>query len=111
MIRLRLAICGLVALAACSGQPDTDGGLAAVARQAVNHRLGRQATFSQIESTAVEHIACGHAVIPGPGGRAAAEQDFVYRDGRLIMDDDPDFDTAASACDAAASAPGQANQA
>lgn len=68
------------------------------AHLAVDRKLERQATFSMEESAIAQKIMCGHADYAGnPVGR-----DFVYRNNALILDSDPDFDQAASQCDAAA---------
>jgi hypothetical protein len=102
LYREYLALIGLMVLAACSQAPRTDAELTAKAQQAVDRELDAQATFSLMESVAAQNIACGHASVSGAGGRSVREQDFVYRGGKLIMDDDPDFDTAAVQCDVAA---------
>lgn len=96
MGRTRIAIACLIGLAGCSGQPHTDAELIAQAQRAVNRKLAIQGQFSLMESAIAQKIACGHVGTPGTDGR-----DFVYRDGKLILDDDPDFDDAAVQCDAA----------
>jgi len=83
-------------LAGCSGQPRTDEELTSQAQEAVDRKLGVQAQFSLMEATVAQQIACGHAAAAGQAG-----QDFVYRDGRVILDNDIDFDDAAVQCDAA----------
>jgi hypothetical protein len=93
----------LAFLGACSNQPQTDAELTAQAQRAVDRKLSAQATFSEMEATVARQIACGHASVAGSASRAPLNQDFVYRDKRLIMDDDPDFDGAAIQCDLAAS--------
>jgi hypothetical protein len=87
-----------LACAACSSAPTTDAQLAGQARQAVDRKLGGQATFSLMETRVGQQISCGHATLN------SGERDFVYQRGRLILDDDPDFDQAAIDCDAAAGA-------
>lgn len=95
-------VAGLLILAACSHHPRTDRELQGEAQQAVDRKLGIQATFSLMESIAAQNIACGHASAPEAPGGGAVDRDFVYRDRRVILDDDPDFDQAAVACDVAA---------
>ena len=67
------------------------------AQLAVAQKLGGEMQFSQMQAAVSQQIACGQA---SPAGKAP--QVFVYRDGRVILDSDPDFDTAAIQCDAAA---------
>jgi hypothetical protein len=86
----------LTALGGCSRQPRTDEELAADAQRAVNRELGDQARYSLMESSIAQGIACGQAT----GSRIGA-RDFVYRDGKVILDDNPAFDAAAVQCDAA----------
>ena len=88
----------LLTFAGCSSAPTTDAQLAGQAQQAVDRRLGGQATFSLMETRIGEQISCGHATL------SSGERDFVYQRGRLILDDDPDFDQAAVDCDTAAGA-------
>ncbi len=83
-------------LSACQGKPRTDEELTSRAQEAVDRNLGVQAQFSLMEATVAQQIACGHAAAPGK-----SEQDFVYRDGRVILDNDIDFDAAAAKCDEA----------
>ncbi len=104
-----IAVAGLALLGACAQQPRTDRELTARAQEAVDRTLGAQAQFSLMEAVVAQQIACGHAVAAGKPG-----QDFVYRDGKVILDNDPDFDAAAIACDAAVgggSAPTEDNDA
>lgn len=82
-------------LSACSGQPRTDEELTGRAQQAVDRKLGIQARFSIVEATVSQQLACGHA------SAETVSRDWVYRDGKVILDDDPDFDDAAVQCDAA----------
>jgi hypothetical protein len=92
------AVAALMVLAACGSKPATDLELLAKAHQAVDRKLDKQASFSLEESSVPNQIACGHADIDGDDlGR-----DFVYKDGTLIMDNDPGFDAAAAQCDATA---------
>lgn len=92
----------LAAVAACQSEPRTDADLMAAAHLAVDRKLDRQATFSMEESAVAEQIMCGHADYEGnPVGR-----DFVYRDGKVILDSDPAFDQAASQCERAAGGDG-----
>ena len=97
-----LAASVLMAMAACSSRPATDAALASEAQHAVESKLGAQGEFSLMESVVTQNIACGHVTASSVSGRGNVDQDFVYRDRRLIMDDDPDFDSAALACDMAA---------
>jgi hypothetical protein len=96
-------IVGALLLAACAGHPQTDQELQGEAQHAVDDKLETQASFTVMEAVAAQRIACGHASAPDAPGRGKVEQDFVYLHGRLIMDDDPDFDQAAMECDIAAS--------
>ena len=96
-------VCVLLALTACAKRPTTDGDLQSETQRAVDRKLGAQATFSLMESIAKQNIACGHESAPTGAGGSMVEQDFVYQNGRLIMDDDPAFDQAAIECDVAAS--------
>ena len=91
-----------IAVAACSAHPRTDDALAGEAQRAVDNKLEAQGQFSLMESVASQNIACGHVTASGVSGRGKVDQDFVYQNDRLIMDDDPDFDSAAIACDLAA---------
>ena len=91
----RTALACLLALGACSRPPRTDEQLTGRAEQAVDRKLGIQAQFSLVEATVSQQIACGHASVQ------AVSRDWVYRDGKVILDDDPDFDDAAVQCDAA----------
>jgi len=92
----------LIAVTACSSRPTTDAALATEAQHAVDSKLGAPGEFSLMESVVAQNIACGHVTAAGVSGRGNVDQDFIYRDRRLIMDDDPDFDSAALACDMAA---------
>jgi hypothetical protein len=93
-----VALCAFLTLAACHSKPSTDVELLAKAHEAVDRKLDKQARFSLEESSVAHQIACGHADTDGDDlGR-----DFVYRDGTLIMDNDPAFDAAAAQCDATA---------
>ena len=67
------------------------------AQLAVTRKLGAETRFSQMQAAVAQQIACGQVK---PAGKPA--QVFVYRDKRVIMDSDPDFDKAAVQCDAAA---------
>lgn len=87
---------------ACLHEPTTDTELAGEAQQAVDKKLDAQGTFSLMEAVLSQHIACGHVTATNVPGRGNVDQDFVYQNSRLIMDDDPDFDSAAIACDLAA---------
>ena len=98
--KTRIMLAGLVLIGGCSGAPRTDQQLTARAQQAVDRSLGVQATFSLMEASVAQQIACGHAVAANSG---ASGQDFVYRDGKVILDNDPDFDAAAVQCDDAVS--------
>jgi hypothetical protein len=100
MSKRRMMIAGLLLLGACTREPRTDQELTARAQQAVDRKLGVQAQFSLMESAVAQHIACGHAL---PANATGGGQDFVYRDGRVILDNDPDFDAAAIQCDDAVS--------
>ena len=97
------AMCAVLLLAACARHPMTDQELQGEAQHAVDDKLETQAAFTSIESTAAQQIACGHAFATDAPNRGRVDQDFVYLHGRLIMDDDPDFDQAAMECDVAAS--------
>jgi len=101
-LRRNLTAIGLFALAACSQTPKTDAELAGAAQSAVDKKLDTQGTFSLMEAVLSQNIACGHVVAADAPGRGNVEQDFVFQNDRLIMDDDPDFDSAAIACDLAA---------
>lgn len=92
----------LFAITACSSRPTTDEALASEAQRAVDSKLGAQGVFTLMESVVAQHIACGHVAAANVPDRGNVDQDFVYQNGRLIMDDDPDFDSAALACDTAA---------
>jgi uncharacterized protein YgbK (DUF1537 family) len=94
--RHALAAAILVVAGACSSTPKTDAQLAGTAQEAVDRKLGAQATFSLMETGIAQQVSCGHATT------STGERDFVYQRGRLIMDDDPDFDQAAIDCDTAA---------
>jgi hypothetical protein len=94
--------CLLVA-GGCTNQPRTDQELIASAQETVNRKLGVQGTYSLMEAVVAKRIACGHVASPGNSG-----QDFVYRNDKLILDNDPDFDSAAIECDAAVSGLGGA---
>ena len=85
----------LLLLGACARQPGTDQELVSRAQEAVDQKLGAQAQFSLMEASVEQHIACGHATANGTG------QDFVYRNDRLILDTNVDFDHAAIQCDEA----------
>jgi len=89
-------LAGLALLGGCSRAPRTDAELTARAQEAVDRKLGVQAQFSLMEANVANKIACGHAVAANSGGGG---QDFVYRDNRVILDNDPDFDAAAIQCD------------
>ena len=67
------------------------------AQLAVTQKLGAETRFSQMQAAVAQQIACGQVA---PAGKPA--QVFVYRDERVILDSDPDFDKAAVQCDAAA---------
>jgi hypothetical protein len=96
--RSALALAALTLAGGCGSKPTTDQELLAVAHQAVDRNLDRQASFSLEESSVAHQIACGHADFDGNDlGR-----DFVYENGTLIMDNDPAFDAAAARCDATA---------
>jgi hypothetical protein len=97
------AMCAAMLLAACARHPMTDQELQGKAQHAVDDKLETQAAFTLMESVAAQHIACGHAFAADAPNRGKVDQDFVYLHGRLIMDDDPDFDQAAMECDVAAS--------
>jgi hypothetical protein len=101
-MKIMIAGIGLLLLTGCAGEPKTDAELSAQAHQAVDRQLGVQATFSEMEAIVGQQIACGHATAPASAAKPGVEQDFVYQSGRLIMDNDPDFDAAAVACDDAA---------
>ena len=90
-----IAVVCLLLLGACARQPQTDQELVSRAQEAVDRKLGAQAQFSMMEASVEQHIACGHATANGTG------QDFVYRDDRLILDTNVDFDHAAIQCDEA----------
>jgi hypothetical protein len=81
----------------------TDQELQGEAQHAVDDKLETQAAFALMKSTAAHQIACGHAFAADAPNRSKVDQDFVYLHGRLIMDDDPDFDQAAMECDVASS--------
>jgi hypothetical protein len=91
----------VLALAACSHAPRTDAELEARAHEAVDHKFGQQAAFSEEEVSIVHNIACGHAMAPQTGASTPNGRDFVYENDKLIMDSDPGFDDAATRCDAA----------
>ena len=97
------AICGLLLVAACSGRAQSDQDLQSEAQNAVDTKLDAQASFTEMESSAEQQIACGHAFALDAPNRGKVDRDFVYLHGRLIMEDDPDFDQAAMECDVAAS--------
>ena len=67
------------------------------AQLAVVRKFGAETRFSQMQAAVSQQIACGQVA---PAGKPA--QGFVYRDERVILDSDPDFDKAAVQCDAAA---------
>ena len=67
------------------------------AQLAITQELGTETRFSRMQAAVSQQIACGQAA---PAGKPA--QVFVYRDERVILDSDPDFDKAAVQCDAAA---------
>jgi hypothetical protein len=90
-------------LASCASHPKTDAELQGEAENAVDQKLDTQGTFSLMEAVAAQQIACGHVLAADAPNRGKVDQDFVYLHGRLIMDDDPDFDQAAMECDVAAS--------
>jgi hypothetical protein len=100
MRRRTIALLGCIGLVGCSMAPQTDEQLAGQAQEAANRKLGAQATYSEMEAAIVLHIACGHAHAAGPSG-TTIDKDFVYRDGKLLMEDDNGFDAAAAQCDAA----------
>ena len=87
--------------AACSGAPRSDHDLTRQAERAVDDKLDVQGRFSLMEAVASQNIACGHVMASDTPGRSAVDQDFVYKDGRPIMDNDPDYEAAAIACDRA----------
>jgi len=89
------ALACLLTLSACTGQARTDEELTGQAEQAVDRKLGIQAQFSLVEATVSQQIVCGHAAA------GTVSRDWVYRDGTVFLDDDPDFDDAAVQCDAA----------
>ena len=93
----------LLLLTSCASHPKTDADLQGEAENAVDQKLDTQGTFTLMEAVAAQQIACGHVSAPDVPGRGKVDQDFVYLRGRLIMDDDPDFDQAAMECDVAAS--------
>lgn len=103
MSRKFVVVIGLFMATACSRHPQTDSDLQGEAEHAVDSKLDTEATFSNMESIAAQKIACGHASAADALNRGKVDQDFVYLHGRLIMDDDPDFDRAAMECDVAAS--------
>ena len=86
-----LLLCG------CARQPQTDRELTSKAQLAVAQKLGGNIQFSRMQAAVSQQIACGQAVRAGK-----PPQVFVYRDEKVIVDSDPDFDTAAVQCDAAA---------
>ncbi len=94
-------LAALMALSACSRTPRTDAELIGRAQQAVNRKLAAQARYSLMEASVAQQIACGHVSVAGSASHPSVEQDFVYSDRRVILDDDPDFDAAAVRCDAA----------
>ena len=97
------AMCAALTLGACARHPMTDQELQGKAQHAVDDKLDTQAAFTLMEATAAQQIACGHAFASDALNRGKVDQDFVYLHGRLIMDDDPDFDQAAMECDVASS--------
>jgi hypothetical protein len=99
-IIISVLVCAV--LAGCANHPKTDAELQGEAENAVDQKLNTQATFSLMEAVASQDIACGHVSATEAPGRGHVDQDFVYLQGRLIMDDDPDFDQAAMKCDVAA---------
>ena len=90
-------------LAGCARHDQTDQDLRGEAEHAVNTRLDTEASFTFMKSVAAQKISCGHASAPDMPGRGKFAQDFVYLHGRLIMEDEPDFDQAWMECDVAAS--------
>jgi len=98
-----LSVFACLYLAACAQHPQTDDGLRGEAENAVDRKLDTEGTFTLMESVAAQQIACGHVFAAEAPGRGRVDQDFVYLHGRLIMDDDPDYDQAATECDVAAS--------
>ena len=97
------AMCVALLSGACARLPMTDQELQGDAQHAVDDKLETQAAFTLMESVVAQHIACGHAFAADAPNRGRVDQDFVYLHGRLIMDDDLDFDQAAMECDVAAS--------
>jgi hypothetical protein len=95
------AVACLIVVGGCSSPPRTDEEVIARAQEAVDRKLSAQATFSLMESAVTRQIACGHASVAGAAGKPTLDQDFVYRDGNLIMETDANFDAAAVQCDAA----------
>jgi len=101
VLKVVLPMIAAFAIAACTHQPRTDEELAGEAQHAVDDHFDVQGKFSLMEAVASRNIACGHVAATEVPGHGDVDQDFVYRDGRLIMDDDPDYDSAAIACDLA----------
>jgi hypothetical protein len=96
-------LCALALLCACSRTPQTDADLQGEAENAVDQKIDTQGAFTLMESVVAQQIACGHVSAPEAPNLGKVDQDFVYLHGRLIMDDEPDFDQAAMECDVAAS--------
>jgi len=90
-------------LVGCSRHPQTDQDLQGEAENAVDRKLDAQGTFSLMEAFASQQIACGHVFAADAPNLGKVDRDFVYLHKRLIMDDDADFDQAATECDIAAS--------
>jgi len=103
MVKPFVSVLVCLLLASCAQHPQTDEGLKGEAENAVDRKLDTEGTFTLMESRAAQQIACGHVFAAEAPGRGKVDQDFVYLHGRLIMDDDPDFDQAAMECDVAES--------
>jgi hypothetical protein len=98
-----ISVCALLLMVACSPHRQSDQDLQGEAQSAVDSRLDTQATFSEMASSANQQISCGHVSAADAPNRGKVDRDFVYLHGRLVMDDEPDYDQAAMECDVATS--------
>jgi hypothetical protein len=102
VLKSNASLCLIFLAIGCSRAPATDHQLRRQAERAVDDELDAQGRFSLMEAVASLKIACGHVTAADVPGHGEVDQDFVYREGHLVMDTDHGYEAARSACDRAA---------
>ncbi len=91
-------VAALVLLGACNGNPEER--LLRAAERAVTDDFDSNAIvkFEDVKGVARSHLACGHVTVHDSGGRLKSEKDFVFKEGKVIYDDNPTYPRSVIEC-------------